>query len=59
MPDDDRKAEKPWKGVCCSRCYKAKSEKNKCKCKCHGEYHGLACKKIEDIPHGDHEDIST
>jgi len=29
--------ERPWKGVCSSRCYTAKG--SKCKCKCHGLYH--------------------
>jgi len=32
---------KPWAGVCCSRCYVAKSDKTKCKCKCHGARHGI------------------
>lgn len=32
---------KPWAGVCCSRCYVAKSDKTKCKCRCHGTWHGM------------------
>lgn len=40
---------KPWAGICCSRCYTAKSEKKKCKCKCHGQHHGLGRKVKTEI----------
>ena len=30
----------PWKGICSSGCYSAKTDKKKCKCKCHGQHHG-------------------
>lgn len=43
--EQPKQAEKPWKEFCCSRCYKAQSEKKKCKCRCHGQYHGLGIKK--------------
>ena len=43
--EQPNQAEKPWKGICCSRCYKAQSEKKKCKCRCHGQYHGLGTEK--------------
>ena len=39
---------KLWKGVCCSRCYTAKSEKKKCKCRCRGNHHGEAYEKKGD-----------
>lgn len=34
----------PWKDVCCSRCYVAKSDKKKCKCRCKSGHHGEAYK---------------
>ena len=44
-----KKAEsKPWKDICCSRCFVAKSEKKKCKCHCHGEHHAEAYKSKPD-----------
>jgi len=30
---------KPWKGICCKRCYLAKGEI--CRCRCKKKYHGL------------------
>ena len=33
-------SEKPWKGICCSRCFNALSDKTRCKCRCRGEHHG-------------------
>jgi hypothetical protein len=32
--------EKPWTGLCCARCYRAKSDKKRCRCRCHGAHHG-------------------
>ena len=29
----------PWKGMCSSRCFMAKTDRKKCKCRCRGEYH--------------------
>jgi len=40
MIEQPEQATKPWKGVCCSRCYMAKTDKTKCKCRCKGAYHG-------------------
>ncbi len=37
-----KKEPKPYTGICCARCYTAKSEKKKCKCRCHGVHHGEA-----------------
>jgi len=31
---------KPWKGICSSGCYSAKTDRKKCKCKCRGQHHG-------------------
>jgi len=31
--------EKPWTGLCCARCYRAKSDKKRCRCRCHGAHH--------------------
>jgi uncharacterized paraquat-inducible protein A len=45
--EQPKQAEKPWKGLCCSRCYKAQSEKKKCRCRCHSQYHGLGRKKVD------------
>lgn len=39
---------KPWKDVCCSRCFKAKSEPKKCKCRCRSNHHGEAYKTKGD-----------
>jgi hypothetical protein len=30
----------PWKGICSSGCYAAKTDRKKCKCKCRGQHHG-------------------
>jgi hypothetical protein len=38
-PVQSEKEEKPWKGVCCKRCWYAKSDKKKCRCRCHGANH--------------------
>jgi len=32
--------ERLWKGFCCARCYRAKSDKKRCRCRCHGTHHG-------------------
>jgi len=39
---------KPWKGICCSRCYNAESDKKKCKCRCHGEHHNIGRQATQD-----------
>ncbi len=45
------------KGVCCSRCYKAKTEKAKCKCRCKGEHHGKGViKRLADMEEKKDED---
>ena len=36
---------KPWKGLCCSACYNAKTDKKRCVCRCHGAYHGRGIEK--------------
>ena len=36
---------KPWKGLCCSACYNAKTDKNRCVCRCNGAYHGRGIEK--------------
>jgi ParB/RepB/Spo0J family partition protein len=48
--------EKPWAGVCCSRCFVAKSDKTKCKCKCHGAHHGIGRRVKTEI---DPQDTQT
>lgn len=37
--------EKPWSGICCKRCWYAKTEPPKCKCRCHGVNHQKGFKK--------------
>ena len=34
-----------YKGICSSRCFKAKSDKKRCRCKCKGNHHGEALQK--------------
>jgi len=36
---ETKSEESPWKGVCSSRCYTAKTDKKRCKCRCKGEHH--------------------
>jgi hypothetical protein len=36
---DGQQAE-PWRGVCSSRCYHAKTGQKRCKCRCRGRHHG-------------------
>ena len=38
----------PWKGVCSSGCYRAKSGKKKCKCRCSGKLHGRSHQREEN-----------
>lgn len=50
-------ARTPWRGICCSRCYRAKSDKKRCRCRCHGQHHGeqqlrvseKACEQLDQI----------
>ena len=50
MIEQPEQATKPWKGVCCSRCYMAKTDKTKCKCRCKGEHHGKGhIKRLTDM----------
>jgi hypothetical protein len=30
---------KPWSGVCCRRCWFAKTDKSRCRCRCNGVNH--------------------
>jgi len=48
---EDPSKYKPWKGICSSRCYVAKTDKKKCKCKCHGQHHGKehTAKPLDDL----------
>jgi hypothetical protein len=37
---DSEAVQEPWRGVCSSRCYFARTDKKRCKCRCKGEHHG-------------------
>ena len=54
---------KPWKGICCKRCWFAKTEPKKCKCRCHGENHQKGNKKLQDkdenLSEGEMENVSA
>lgn len=39
VPVQNQIEEKPWKHMCCKRCWYAKSDKKKCRCRCHGVNH--------------------
>jgi hypothetical protein len=41
--------EKPWKGICCRRCWFAKTDPKKCKCRCRGTNHQKGVHKAIEL----------
>jgi hypothetical protein len=41
---------KPWKGLCCKRCWEARTDKTRCKCRCHGANHQKGLENTGEIP---------